>query len=187
MDRKGKLLALGTLLALVLCLALPLAAAEKEPAVGLQMGNVQFPGPMSGDDQKYLGLDKSGPFTLKNIKSPYVLVESFSTTCPHCMAQAPVLNSLYTMVQQDPKLKGKLKFLSMAQGNDEGPVKMWKVFHKVPFPIIPDPKHTFGKAMNFQPFPVTVVLDKSGKVVWTHVGAFESADEALKGIKAVVK
>lgn len=32
-----------------------------------------------------------------------------------------------------------------------------------------------------------MVLDKSGKIVWLHVGAFDNADEALKGIKAVVK
>ena len=35
------------------------------------------------------------------IKSPYVLVEQFKTSCPHCMAQAPVLNNLYNLVQQD--------------------------------------------------------------------------------------
>jgi hypothetical protein len=32
-----------------------------------------------------------------------------------------------------------------------------------------------------------MVLNKSGKIVWVHVGAFDNAEEALKNIKAVIK
>jgi peroxiredoxin len=60
-------------------------------------------------------------------------------------------------------------------------------FHKVPFPLVPDPDSTFGKALNFTPYPVTVILDKTGKIVFVHIGAFESVDEVLPKIKAVVK
>ena len=41
--------------------------------------------------------------------------------------------------------------------------------------------------MNFSAYPVTVVLDRSGKILFVHIGAFENAGEVLKGIKAVVK
>jgi hypothetical protein len=30
-------------------------------------------------------------------------------------------------------------------------------------------------------------MDKSGKILWVHIGELESAEEALKGITAVVK
>jgi peroxiredoxin len=103
------------------------------------------------------------------------------------MAQAPVLNELYNQSNQDPALKGKLKFMAVGKDNDEAAMKMWKAFHKVPFPMIADPGGTFAKALNFPNYPVTMVLDKSGKIVWVHVGAFDNAGEALKGIKAVVK
>ena len=124
-------------------------------------------------------------FTLKDVKSPYILIEQFNTRCPHCMHQAPILNELYNKVQQDAALKGKVKFMSVGQGNDEMQVKAWKVIQKVPFPVIPDPDSTLGKALNFTPYPVSMVVDKSGKILWVHVGAFDTADEALKGIKAV--
>ena len=162
-------------------------AAEPEPKVGQSVGNLTFPKPLSDEDANYLGLAKRNVFSLQDITSPYVLVEQFNTSCPHCMAQAPVLNRLYTMVQRDAALKSKLKFLAMGQNNDENAVKMWKAFHKVPFPVLPDTVSTFGKAMNFSAYPLTVVLDRSGKILFVHIGVFENADEVLKGIKAVVK
>lgn len=98
-----------------------------------------------------------------------------------------MLNKLYTMANQDPALKDKLKFMGVGKDNDANAMKMWQVFHKVPFPMIADPDGTFAKALNFANYPVTMVLDKSGKIMWVHVGAFDNAEEALKGIKAVVK
>ena len=180
---------------LACCLALvfslravtPAAEPEPKPKVGQSVGNLTFPKPFSEKDANYLGLAKMDAFSLQDIKSPYVLVEQFTTSCPHCLAQAPVLNKLYTMVQQDAALKSKLKFLAMGQNNDANAVKMWKASHKVPFPVLPDTLSTFGKALNFSAYPLTLVLDRSGKILFVHIGAFKNADKVLKGIKAVVK
>jgi len=187
MNRKRLLLVLGTCLAFLLLIHGASLAAEKEPAVGHNAGNVAFSAPITPEDATYLGLAQPAPFTLKDIKAPFVLVESFNTTCPHCMHQAPVLNKLFGLVQKDAQLKDKLKFISVGQGNDENGAKMWKAVQKVPFPVVPDQDSKLGKALNFSPYPVSVVLDKSGKVVWVHIGSFDSADEALKEIKKVVK
>jgi peroxiredoxin len=187
MNRTTKVLALGCCLALIFCFYAAAWGAEAEPKVGQQVGAVKFKAPMSAEDAKYLGLEKAGEFTLKDIKAPFVLVEQFSTTCPHCMHQAPILNNLYALVQQDPKLKEKVKFLAVGQGDGPEKLMMWKAFHKVPFPLIPDPDSSFGKALNFSPYPVTVVLDKSGKILLAHVGAFDNAEEVLKEIKKIAK
>jgi thiol-disulfide isomerase/thioredoxin len=182
-----------TVLALVSCLVLFLGmtavalAAEAEPKVGQSVGNFKFPAPMSDDDAKYLGVSAGKEFTLKDVKAPFLLVEQFSTTCPHCMMQAPVLNDLFNRVQQDSDLKDKVKFLAMGQGNDATAIQMWKGFHKVPFPLFADSQSTFGKALNFTPYPVTVVADKTGKLVIVHIGAFESADEVMKELKTKLK
>ena len=100
MDRK-KLMVLVWCLALVFSFCAVALAAEPEPKVGQSVGNLTFPQPLSDEDAKYLGLAKRNVFALQDIKSPYVLVEQFKTSCPHCMAQAPVLNKLYAMVQED--------------------------------------------------------------------------------------
>ncbi len=178
------------LLAAVMVILLPfksLLAAEAEPKVGLMAGNIPFSAPLTPEEAQYLGLANAANFTLKDIKSPYVLIESFNTTCPHCMMQAPVLNRLFELVSQDAQLKDKVKFLSVGQGNDAMAVRMWKAFHKVPFPVLPDPERKLSKAINFSPYPVSLLVDKTGKVVWVHVGAFDKAEEALKEIKAAVK
>ena len=90
-------------------------------------------------------------------------------------------------MQADPQLKDKLKIIGTGQGNEAAQLKMWQAFHKVPFPLVPDPDSSFGKALNFTPYPVTVVLDKTGKIVFAHVGAFENADEVLTKLKTIVK
>jgi thiol-disulfide isomerase/thioredoxin len=186
---RNKVLVLSCCLALLFCFgAVNLAgAAEAEPKVGQMVPNVKFEGTITPEGSKYLGLAKQGPFTLKDVKAPYVLVEQFNTSCPHCMAQAPVMDQLFELVQKDAALKGKLKFLGTGQGNQEVQVKMWKAFHKVPFALVPDPNSAFGKALNFTPYPVTVVLDKTGKILFVNIGTFDNADEVLQKIKAVVK
>jgi thiol-disulfide isomerase/thioredoxin len=188
MKLRNKGLVLGFCLALILVFcAAPLLAGEKEPVVGQVLGPVTFAAPLSAEDAQYLGLAKPAPFTIKDVKSPYILIEQFNNMCPHCMHQAPILDQLYALAQQDATLKSKLKFMSVGQGNNEMQAKMWKTFQKVPFPVIPDPNSTLGKALNFSPYPVTMVVDKSGKILWVAIGAFDNAQEALTGIKAVVK
>jgi len=91
------------------------------------------------------------------------------------------------MVQQDANLRKQIKFLAVGQEDDEIKVKMWKAFHKIPFPLFPDPKATFGEAIKFHPYPITMVFDKEGKIVWVHVGLFENPEEVLKALKSVLK
>jgi len=187
MKRKSRWLALGCCLALLVMVTAVSMAADVEPKVGQMVGNFKFPAPMSDADAKYLGLAKAADFTLKDIKAPYVLVEQFNTTCPHCMAQAPIMNQLFDKVQQDAALKDKVKFLALAQGNDANAVKMWKMFQKIQFPLMADPKSAWGDAVNFHPYPVSLLLDKSGKILMAHIGTFESADEVLKELKTLAK
>jgi thiol-disulfide isomerase/thioredoxin len=186
---KNKVLVLTCCLALLFIFGMvSLAGAEEEPKVGQVVPNVQFEPTITPQGSAYLGLAKQGPFSLKDIKSPYVLVEQFNTLCPHCMAQAPVMNQLYDMVQQDPQLKAKLKFMGAAQGNTVVQVQMWKAYNKVIFALVPDPNSYFGKALNFTPYPVTVVLNqKTHKIVYVHIGTFEDAGEVFQKIKAALK
>jgi hypothetical protein len=186
MKRKSLLLVLAMCLGVLLLCQVAWVAADTEPTVGTNIGNVAFSAPITAEDVKYLGLSSAAPFHLSDIKSPYVLIESFNTSCPHCMAQAPVLNSLYSKVMSDPSLKGKIKFISAGQGNDLGAVTMWKKFHKVPFAVVPDADRKVSTAMNFGPYPVTLLVDHSGKVVWVEVGEFHNVDEAFSGIKKAV-
>ncbi len=189
MMRHKVLVLICSLALLFLFGAVSLAGAqEKEPVVGQTVKNVHFPPTITAEGSKYLGLAKQGPFSLRDIKAPYVVVEQFNTSCPHCMAQAPVMDALFDKVENDPALKAKVKFLGAGQGNQDVQVKMWKTFHKVRFAMVPDPTNSMGKALNFTPYPVTVLLNnKTGKILLVQIGTFENADEVLQKIKQIVK
>jgi thiol-disulfide isomerase/thioredoxin len=186
---RNKVLVLSCCLAVLVCFgAVTWANAEAEPVVGQTVPSVKFSGTITPDGSKYLGLAKQGPFSWKDIKAPYLVIEQFSTNCPHCMAQAPVMDKLYEMVNNDAALKGKVKFLGAGQGDNEVKLKMWKAFHKVPFPLVPDPNNSFGKALNFTPYPVTLLINKAtGKILVVQIGTFDNADDVFKKIKAAVK
>jgi hypothetical protein len=80
MKKKTLLLVLGTFFG-VLVLCYPgLVAADAEPTVGLNIGDVSFSAPLTAEDATYLGLAGPAAFTLKDIKSPYVLIESLHST-----------------------------------------------------------------------------------------------------------
>ena len=103
-------------MALAGCLAILLAMGSLSFAAPPQkkIADLKFSGTLSEADQKYLGLEKPGAFTLQDIKAPYVLIEITRTTCPHCVDQAPVVNRLYNLVAKSD-LKDKVKFLRWAK------------------------------------------------------------------------
>jgi len=75
MQRKTALLALAGCLTILLAIG-SLAAAPAPQKIA----QLKFSGALSDADQKYLGLEKPGPFTLQDIKAPYVLIEIMRTT-----------------------------------------------------------------------------------------------------------
>ncbi|MEJ2071203.1 MAG: hypothetical protein P8X65_13660 [Syntrophobacterales bacterium] len=98
-----------------------------------------------------------------------------------------MLNAVVNKIENDPKLKDKVKVVAAAQGQGATNARMWEVVQKTPFPVVPDEESKLGNALNFNPYPVTVLLNKSGKVLWVHIGAFEDADVIFQGIKKAVK
>jgi len=80
MKKKILLLVLATFLGALMFCPLSLLAAEAEPKVGLNIGNVSFSAPITAEDATYLGLTGPTDFTLQDINSPYVLIESLHST-----------------------------------------------------------------------------------------------------------
>ena len=65
----------------------------------------------------------------------------------------------------DPQMKGKVKFLAVAAGNNQTEVDSFRAEKKVPFPIIPDPKFLAYEAVGdpgATPFTLVVRKTDSG-------------------------
>ncbi len=80
MKKKTLVLVLATFLGVLMLGRPALVAAEAEPKVGLNIGNVPFSAPITVEDASYLGLAGPTDFTLKDINAPYVLIESIHST-----------------------------------------------------------------------------------------------------------
>ncbi|MGQ9919750.1 MAG: TlpA family protein disulfide reductase [Desulfobacca sp.] len=184
MHKRG--LALFFLVVGLLTLAI-LPAQAGVVAVGDKLGDVEFPAPLSADDAKALGLAADKPFKLSQLGTPYLLVELFATSCPHCVHHAPIMNQVYGLLQKDAKLAGKVKVLGLAAGDSPGNVASWKKLFKVPFALVPDPEFKTYKAINPLGTPTTVLLNKNGEVLLVKAGAFNSAEDFLKEVAALVK
>ena len=169
-------------LCLTLAFLLIASTAFAEPKVGMKVGNLKFAKCLTAADQQYLGLAAMGPFTLNDIKATYVFVEIFNTLCDHCQKQAPILNNLYQMASNHPKLKGKLKFVGVGSRDNEFGVMMWRQNYQVPFPLVPDLEGDIAKALKTEGTPTFVVLDQTGTVVYVHEGMFTNAEEVLKDL-----
>ena len=80
MKQTTRLLILAICVGVLMLCQVAWVAAEKEPEVGSNIGNVSFSAPVTAEGAAHLGLSGPAAFTLKDIKSPYVLIESMNTT-----------------------------------------------------------------------------------------------------------
>jgi peroxiredoxin len=127
------------------------------------------------------------PFTLSEVRSKMVLIEFMSVTCPQCIANAPTINRLYKVIQEDPALSRDVKIIGIAIGSDRKQVDAFKKNSKVPFPIFPDDKFAVAEVVDVMETPTMVLVSNNGKTLSSHRGAIKDFDAFLKELKAIHK
>jgi len=138
--------------------------------------------PLSADMQSYLGVKGSefSSFTLNQINSKLVLVEFFSALCPDCHKNAPKVNRLYNIIENDTDLNSTIKMLGIAVGNDSKLVDVYKNKYNVKFPIITDPKSDIDNLLGNVGTPSIVLVDAQGKILFIHEGVIDDMDLLLE-------
>jgi thiol-disulfide isomerase/thioredoxin len=135
---------------------------------------------------KFLGLMKGDTFSLKDIKGDLIVLEYMNKYCFSCQLQAPVLNQVYEMVGKDPQLRGRVKFLSVAVGNNQNEANSFRAEKGVQFPIIPDPKFLAYEAIGDPggtPFTLMIRKTDSGLLVArAKIGLTKDAERFMKEI-----
>jgi len=133
MKRPNLLLILAVLLVPLLAGTLhaePLKAGEAFPDVVLS-------GDLTAVQKDYLGLTGEGPWTLKDVKADYVLIEVFSMYCPHCQAEAPAVNELYELMNASPHA-GAMKLIGIGAGNSRFEVQFFRKKYGISLPLFED-------------------------------------------------
>lgn len=117
---------------------------------------------------------------LRALRGKAVLLEFFSTWCPHCAAEAPHLRELH-----DSLPGSKVAFVAIDASNADAPsVFAYHVYFELPFPAVLDPTPgvepvTFpehgktgpvSKAYHVGFLPTFYVLDPQGRISWRGDG-----------------
>jgi thiol-disulfide isomerase/thioredoxin len=173
-------------LAVVFSLPIGLSAfaAEKPLQKGELLPVINLPVPKSSDEKSYLGLPGGVSFKIPQIKAKVVIIEIFSMYCPHCQKDAPGINELYTLIENDPDLKKKVKLIGIGAGNTPFEVGVYKKTYAVPFPLFSDQDFTIHKALGEVRTPYFIVVkineDGSHLIVHSQLGEYPGAKPFLE-------
>ena len=182
MKRTAILLTLTT--TLVVALALSTLAANKPPQKGEVLPVMNLPMPKNPVEKGYLGLSGDGSFKIPQIKANVVIVEIFSMYCPYCQKDAPGINELYNLIENNSDLKNKIKLIGIGAGNSTYEVEVFKKTYTVPFPLFPDKDFTIHKACGEVRTPYFIVVkindDKTHQIVHSQLGDYPGAEPFLE-------
>ena len=112
---------------LSLILSYSLSRAETKPVgFAIPFPNLTFTQTLSKKEQTYWGIPQKKSFSIKEIRGNLILIEFISTYCVSCQRQAPIFNELYSSIEKDPGLKGRVKIIGVAAGNNRTEVEIYK-------------------------------------------------------------
>jgi peroxiredoxin len=163
-----------------------LFAAEEMP-VGSTIPKFDIPMPASPEEQAYLGVKGDKSFQLTDIQAKMYVIEFFSPFCPVCQDQAPKINKIYNFIKGDSDLSKDVRMVGLSLLKDEYALKVYKKNFKVKFPLIADTTGEMQEKSGVVHIPITVVADKNGKILSSHLGKMNDLDAYMGEIKKLHK
>ncbi|OGP63484.1 MAG: hypothetical protein A2169_04960 [Deltaproteobacteria bacterium RBG_13_47_9] len=160
------------------------SAANAPPTTGGVLPLINLPIPISPEEKDYLGLSGNGSFKIPQIKTKVVITEIFSMYCPYCQKDAPRINELYQMIENNPELKTKIKLIGIGAGNSSYEVSVFKKTYAIPFPLFPDKDFVIHKAYGEVRTPYFIVVknneDGTHQVIHSQLGNFQGPEPFLE-------
>jgi len=166
-------------------LLMTIASAEiASPQPGGCLPDFKLPIPENTADKEYLGLTTSGQFNIGQIKAQVIIIEILSMYCPYCQREAPEVNRVYEIIENNLNLKGRIKLIGIGAGNTPFEVQIYKEKYSVPFPVFSDEDFSLHKAFGEVRTPffigVTIKPDSTQQVFYAKLGGIEGAESFVK-------
>ncbi len=181
---KKILMYLTVMILLFSALTFSVLSANKPPEKGERLPVINLPIPKNLDERNYLGLSGSGLFKIPQIKAKAVIVEIFSMYCPYCQKDAPGVNELYRLIENNADIKNKIKLIGIGAGNSSYEVEVFKKTYNVPFPLFPDKDFAIHKACGEvrTPYFMVVKINEDGthQIVHNQLGNYPGAEPFLE-------
>jgi len=176
---------------LLLCISIILSSylspvfGFKTLAPGMILPQFKLDATEAEETKQYLGLKNLKSFTLSQIPAKLILIEVFSLYCPICHKQAPIANTIYNFIQNNPKLRKDIKMIGIGAGNNLKEIKAYKTQFRVSFPLFSDPDFSIHKKMGEPRTPFTILVNRNGKILFTHFGVVEDVDAFIRKIREI--
>ena len=146
---------------------LPVAARSQD--LGIEVGSIAPAVSVQSLDGKDVSLGNY-------IGKTPVLMEFWATWCPNCRELMP------TLLDAEKKYGKRVKFMMIAVAINQSPekVKKWLAAHPMPHDTFYDHEGKVAGAFDAPATSYVVVLDKSGKVVYTGLGGKQDLEQAIQ-------
>jgi len=181
---KGVPISVATIAIFLALLHYSLAFGSNVPTVkGDVLPDMKITVPQNATDRSYLGLERSGFFKIPQIKAKVVIIEIFSMYCPHCQREAPEINRLYNIIEDNQDLKDKIKLIGIGAGNSSFEVEVFRKKYNVPFPLFSDEDFSIHKGIGEVRTPyffgVKINDDGTHRIFYSQLGKFKGAEPFL--------
>ena len=186
MNVKRIAVALVTIAASVALLHTLALGRNLPPARGAVLPEINLMVPENAAHRDYLGLEGGTSFKIPHIKARVVIIEIFSMYCPYCQREAPEVNRLYSIIENNPSLRGRIKLIGIGAGNSRFEVEVFRKKYNVPFPLISDEDFSIHKCLGEVRTPyffgVKINDDGTHQVFYSKLGEFGGAEAFLEQI-----
>jgi thiol-disulfide isomerase/thioredoxin len=151
----------------------PSSKAAKEEPADLSSARTDVGDPMPPYSAKYLD---GKAMTMAAEKGNVVFLNVWATWCGPCRFETPELQALQTQYAA----KGlKVIGISVDEGDTEA-VKTFVAEQKITYPIAVDPEGRIANLVQTTVLPTSLLIDRTGKIVWRQIGAIMPNDAKLK-------
>jgi len=110
------------------------------------------------------------PVTLSSLRGKVVFLNVWATWCGPCREEMPSMETLYEA------FKGRSDFVILAVSQDRrgrAAVQPFVEKNHLRFDVLLDPDNMVGNAYNVSGVPETFIIDRQGRIVAHHMGAFD--------------
>lgn len=122
---------------------------------------------------------EGGPYELAAEKGKVILLNIWATWCGPCRYEIPELVKL-----QNAYGKDGFEVVGVSIDGPETASEIAPFVQKsgINYPIVLDPRGVIADVFETNVLPTSALIDRDGKVVWTHIGVVEADDERLLSV-----
>lgn len=136
----------------------PDAAANEAPGAVLSLAALNAP-------------DNADSLTLAHFQGQPTLVSFWTTWCPYCRAQTPVLVAEYGRFAAQG-----IQFVGVNVREAENIVRPYVADAQIPYPVLLDENGELAAVFQVTGYPTTILLDAKGQIIGRHVGQLSETD-----------